>query len=49
MLIEVVQPHEAANKKKGDLLESLAGEFLKTQGFEVASQVKNTACELDLL
>jgi len=47
--IEVVQPNDAVNKDKGDLLESLAGEFLKTQGFEVDHQVKVTACELDLL
>lgn len=49
MLIEVVQPRGAIKKDKGDLLESLAAEFLLTQQFEIATQVRVTASELDLL
>jgi Holliday junction resolvase-like predicted endonuclease len=49
MMIEVVAPHGAPGKDKGDLFESFASEFLKTQGFVVVSQVRSTAVELDLL
>lgn len=49
MQIEVVKLHDAPNTDKGNLLEALAAEFLKTQGFEVSQQVRITASELDLL
>ena len=49
MLIEVVKPQGASNKDKGDLLERLAGDFLKVQGYDVSKQVRITASELDLL
>lgn len=49
MRIEVATPLGAPNKDKGDLLEQLAGDFLRTQGFTVTEQVRLTATELDLL
>jgi len=49
MLIEVVKLQDEANTQKGDLLEDIAEEFLKTQGYEVLRQVRVTASELDLL
>ncbi|MDO9585481.1 MAG: restriction endonuclease, partial [Syntrophales bacterium] len=49
MLIEVVKLQDAPNADKGNLLEELAAEFLKTQGYEVSRQVRVTASELDLL
>lgn len=49
MLIEVINEIDASNTDKGNLLENLAAEFLKTQGYEVSSQVRVTASELDLL
>ena len=49
MLIEVINKIDAPNTDKGNLLENLAAEFLKTQGYDVASQVRVTASELDLL
>ena len=49
MLIEVINEIDAPNTDKGNLLENLAAEFLKTQGYDVASQVRVTASELDLL
>src|SRR5208337_5024186 len=36
-------------KEKGDLLEGVANDLLKAQSYEVATQVRLTACELDLL
>ena len=49
MIIEVINELNAPNTEKGNLLESLAAEFLRTQGYEVSSQVRVTASELDLL
>ena len=49
MLIEVLTPEGSSTKEKGDLLESLASEFLRTQGYEVHNEVRVTASELDLL
>jgi hypothetical protein len=49
MLIEIIAPKESANKDKGDLLERLAERLLHTRGFDVASQLRLTGCELDLL
>lgn len=48
-IIEVATPKSASTKEKGDLLEKLAVEFLKTQNYEVAEEVRVTANELDLL
>lgn len=49
MLIEVIKLQDTPNADKGNLLEGLAEEFLKTQGYEVSLQVRVTASELDLL
>lgn len=49
MPIEVATPEGTPEKEKGDLLEKLAEEFLITQNFKVATQVRITASELDLL
>lgn len=49
MLIEVLTPEGSSTKEKGDLLESLTSEFLRTQGYEVHNEVRVTASELDLL
>jgi len=49
MLIEVITELNAPNTDKGNLLENLASEFLRTQGYEVSSQVRVAASELDLL
>lgn len=49
MLIEVAKLRDAPNTDKGNLLEQLAEEFLKTQGYGVSRQVRVTASELDLL
>ena len=49
MLIEVINELNAPNTDKGNLLENLTVEFLRTQGYEVSSQVRVTASELDLL
>lgn len=49
MLIEVIKLQNTSNTDKGNLLEELAEEFLKTQGYEVSRQVRVTASELDLL
>ena len=49
MFIEVVKLQDAPNTEKGNLLEELAEEFLERQGYEVLSQVRVTASELDLL
>ncbi|MGB5055893.1 MAG: hypothetical protein WBO24_16000 [Nitrospirales bacterium] len=48
-LIEVATPKSASSKDKGDLLEKLTVEFLKTQNYVVAEEVRVTANELDLL
>ena len=49
MLIEVIKLQDTPNVDKGNLLEELAGEFLKTQGYKVSQQVRVIASELDLL
>lgn len=49
MLIQVLTPLEASTKEKGDLLEKLAAELLKTQNYNVETEVRVTASELDLL
>jgi hypothetical protein len=49
MLIEVVKTNNSANTEKGNRLEELAEEFMKTQGYDVSRQVRITASELDLL
>jgi hypothetical protein len=49
MKIEVVIKAKAPNKEKGDLLEGVASDLLKAQSYEVTTQVRVTACELDLL
>lgn len=49
MCIEVINEPNASNTVKGNLLETLAEEFLRTQGYEVSRQVRVTASELDLL
>ena len=49
MLIEVVKINDNSNTDKGNLLENIAAELLKTQGYEVSKNVRVTASELDLL
>src|SRR5262245_44785826 len=49
MQIEVASIPNAPTKEKGDLLEKLAEDFLRTQTYEVETQVRVTAAELDLL
>lgn len=49
MRIEVATPVTASNKEKGDLLEQLACEVLRTQNYAVETQIRVTASELDLL
>jgi predicted transcriptional regulator len=49
MRIEVANLPGSPTKDKGDLLEQLAGEFLRTQGFTVTEEIRVTATELDLL
>ena len=49
MAIHVLTLSKASNKEKGDLLEKLATEFLITQNYNVATEVRVTASELDLL
>ena len=49
MRIEVATPRSDSRKDKGDLLESIAAELLNIQGYSVATQVRRTATELDLL
>ena len=47
--IEVATPPGTPNKKKGDLLEDVAGDLLRTQQYEVTTQLRVTATEIDLL
>lgn len=47
--IEVAAPKTASSTEKGRLLEAFAEEFLRTQGYDVESQIRVTAAELDLL
>jgi hypothetical protein len=49
MRIEVATTPSALAKEKGDLLEQFAETFLRTQSYEVETQVRLTAIELDLL
>ena len=47
--IEVATPPDTPSKDKGDLLENIAEDLLRTQNYKVTKQVKVTAAELDLL
>ncbi len=47
--IEVATLPEIPNKDKGDLLEQLAADLLKSQSYEVTKQLRITGAELDLL
>jgi hypothetical protein len=47
--VEVAVPKDSSTKDKGDLLENLIVELLRTQNYEVAKEVRVTASELDLL
>src|SRR4030067_1669311 len=47
--IEVITSKSATSKEKGDLLEKLAEDMLKTQNYRVETKVRVTASELDLL
>jgi hypothetical protein len=49
MRIEVATDPTASTKDKGDLLEQLASQVLRTQNYAVETQVRVTASELDLL
>ena len=49
MQIEVASLPDIPAKAKGDLLERFAEDFLRTQSYEVETQVRVTAAELDLL
>lgn len=49
MQIEVASAPNMPSKEKGDLLERFAEDFLRTQNYEVETQVRVTAAELDLL
>jgi hypothetical protein len=49
MEIEVAVPQEYTTKQRGDLLEELAADFMRVQGYEVENEVRITASELDLL
>lgn len=49
MRIEVATAASASTKEKGDLLEQLAGQVLRTQNYAVETQIRVTASELDLL
>ena len=48
MLIEVATNPGAPSKDKGDLLEKLAGDLLRIQNYEVMTEIRITASELDL-
>ena len=49
MDIEVAVPQDYTTKQRGDLLEELVTDFMKSQGYEVEREVRITASELDLL
>ncbi len=49
MNIEVAVPSEYTTTERGNLLEQLAGDFMRVQGYEVETEVRVTASELDLL
>ncbi|MBN2872734.1 MAG: restriction endonuclease [Halothiobacillaceae bacterium] len=48
MRIEVAVIKGASNKEKGDLLEKWAEDLVRARGYEVTTQVRKTAAELDL-
>ena len=49
MLIEVATDPGTPSKDKGDMLEKLAGDLFRIQNYEVMSEIRITASELDLL
>ena len=49
MNIEIAIPLNTPQLERGSLLEKLASDFVKTQGFEVDHNVRMTGSELDLL
>src|SRR5947207_8507152 len=49
MKIEVAVNNEDAMKKKGDLLEKIAKDLLETLNYQVATEIRRTGMELDLL
>lgn len=49
MKIEIATKASASTKEKGDLLENLTEYLLKTQNYEVETEVRKTGVELDLL
>ena len=49
MRIEVATTSSQSTKQKGDLLEKIAAELLRTQSYDVEREVRRTAVELDLL
>ena len=49
MKIEVALHKTSSTKERGDLLESLAGELLTAQSYEVIEEIRLTGVELDLL
>ncbi len=49
MRIETAALPESPSKVKGDLLEAVSVQLLRTQNYEVTTQVRVTATELDLL
>jgi hypothetical protein len=49
MKIEIAAGPRDANKVKGDLLEKLAKELLKSQNYQLKEQVRRTGAEFDLL
>ena len=49
MRIEVATTRSQLAKEKGDLMEAVAAELLRTQSYDVEQEVRRTAVELDLL
>lgn len=49
MKIEVAVNNEDTMKKKGDLLEKIAKDFLESLNYQVATEIRRTGMELDLL
>jgi hypothetical protein len=49
MAIEVVTPESSTSTDKGNLLERFATTFLRSQNFDVETQLRVTGSELDLL
>lgn len=48
-MIEITTKNSASAKEKGDLLEKLTEYLLRAQNYEVATEVRKTGVELDLL